>query len=589
MKDEFNNTLKFKSPHQSIDHSFNSVLLDDFSIFTGKNGSGKTHLLNAIKNGKVTFNSLIPNEIVYFNFETFKTENVPLKNPQNRSQLMDNFYNDFRKRTQNHKGYVSAIFTDNELETLKKVLQDKDKALLDITAQDIEDSEFWSKIKRYHDHCTNILSSNTIPQNMISIIKKSKKLFTEIDKDEFLTKFVQFQTKNNIIPTQLGILFYDYQLNLYNKQTYAFNNADDDTRKGDIKKAVIMECNAMFGGLSPWDMINKILSIYSDMGHEIIKPQEFDLSKYNITQNQFPVRILDKFSNKEIEFDHLSSGEKILFALTLTIFKQKLEPAITKLLLLDEIDATLHPSMLKNLFRVINEIFIKNGIKVILATHSPSTIALCETESIFVIDRKELELVIQKQSKKAALFNLTENFMTLEDGNVIFDAINKYELTIFSEGNNVDYIKTAIKIHCPNISDKIHVWEGIEGKSGVGQLKMLYHLLLSVNLRKKILIVFDPEVNLKTEIITNEEKLIFVTKLKVCGNTYVKKGVESILPDFAFEGFLITTKDEHTDITNITFPSKYKTPLCKKLISNYDPKVFENFKPLTDYMYEILQ
>ena len=83
-------------------------------------------------------------------------------------------------------------------------------------------------------------------------------------------------------------------------------------------------------------------------------------------------------------------------------------------LLLDEVDASLHPSMMRNMLGVIQNIFLKNDIKVILVSHSPSTIALSPEESIFIMN-KSGENRIEKRSKKEALSILTEGFATLND------------------------------------------------------------------------------------------------------------------------------------------------------------------------------
>ena len=48
-----------------------------------------------------------------------------------------------------------------------------------------------------------------------------------------------------------------------------------------------------------------------------------------------------------------------------------------KVLLFDEIDAPLHPSMSRSLLRTIQKTLVEeHGIFVILTTHSPSTVAL---------------------------------------------------------------------------------------------------------------------------------------------------------------------------------------------------------------------
>lgn len=43
--------------------------------------------------------------------------------------------------------------------------------------------------------------------------------------------------------------------------------------------------------------------------------------------------------------------------------------------------------MIQHLLNVIENVFIKNGCKVILATHSPTTVALASEESLFEIQK----------------------------------------------------------------------------------------------------------------------------------------------------------------------------------------------------------
>ncbi|MCA9196034.1 MAG: ATP-binding protein, partial [Planctomycetales bacterium] len=75
-----------------------------------------------------------------------------------------------------------------------------------------------------------------------------------------------------------------------------------------------------------------------------------------------------KGSNAEIRFEHLSSGEKVLMALTFCIYyTQDRRQAISypKLLLFDEIDAPLHPSKTKLLINTITDTLVaKHGIHV---------------------------------------------------------------------------------------------------------------------------------------------------------------------------------------------------------------------------------
>ena len=49
--------IQFNQQHISIER-FNSIELANFTVLTGVNGSGKSHLLSAIEQKKVTFTDI---------------------------------------------------------------------------------------------------------------------------------------------------------------------------------------------------------------------------------------------------------------------------------------------------------------------------------------------------------------------------------------------------------------------------------------------------------------------------------------------------------------------------------------------------
>ncbi len=90
----------------------------------------------------------------------------------------------------------------------------------------------------------------------------------------------------------------------------------------------------------------------------------------------------------EIRPADLSSGEQVLLQLTLWLFSSSKEGVFPKLLLLDEPDAHLHPSMTVQFLDVVSEVLVrKHGVRVIMTTHSPSTVALAPEGSVFQMER----------------------------------------------------------------------------------------------------------------------------------------------------------------------------------------------------------
>lgn len=73
--------LTFKEQYRSI-IQFNPVELPELTILTGINGSGKSHLLQAIDQKKAVIDGYGNSHIVLFNYETFRLENENAFNAQ---------------------------------------------------------------------------------------------------------------------------------------------------------------------------------------------------------------------------------------------------------------------------------------------------------------------------------------------------------------------------------------------------------------------------------------------------------------------------------------------------------------------------
>ena len=73
--------LIFRQPHESI-KQFTPVDLPDFSVITGLNGSGKTHLMRAIKAGNVVADRIPVHEIGYYTYRDFLVPNSQTLNSQ---------------------------------------------------------------------------------------------------------------------------------------------------------------------------------------------------------------------------------------------------------------------------------------------------------------------------------------------------------------------------------------------------------------------------------------------------------------------------------------------------------------------------
>ncbi|REG90993.1 hypothetical protein [Algoriphagus antarcticus] len=81
--------LVYQKDFKSI-KQFDPITIADFSIITGLNGSGKTHLLQSIENGSIELEGIPATEVIYYNYSDFSLNyDIPLPTNGNRSQNTD--------------------------------------------------------------------------------------------------------------------------------------------------------------------------------------------------------------------------------------------------------------------------------------------------------------------------------------------------------------------------------------------------------------------------------------------------------------------------------------------------------------------
>ncbi|UFH51827.1 AAA family ATPase [Spirosoma sp. KNUC1025] len=350
--------------HVKLDSKFKSLLtslniyLPDFTIISGINGAGKSHLLNAIEQGTAKVFDENGTELTqkkYVNSGSLTPNDAYSVGRDYQINEINNAYNSIqsyittRKTTSNITLESHLQYNPNQVAIIKKIATDAGKDVAELTIEDI--NEFYPLVygtvsdifyqnfsvifKRYHDKYEDNLYYEYLKEKK----GKNKKYLTE---DDFLKKY----------------------------------------------------------GPPPWEVVNRIFE-EAEIDYTINDPIEND------RDIPFTFRLINKANNAIINFTDLSSGEKVLMSLALSLYNAKFDIDFPKLLLLDEPDAPLHPSMAKQLLRVIQEVFVKEkGVKVIMTTHSPSTIAMAPDEALFIMQKQEPRFI--KKSKDQIMKLLTD-------------------------------------------------------------------------------------------------------------------------------------------------------------------------------------
>ena len=173
--------LHFNNKHLSISQ-FNPIELSNFTVLTGVNGSGKSHLLEAIELKYVTIEGIDNPNIVRFNYETFKLENEGAYNAQAIAVEREAAWNYFEHHIK------------PSINSWRVNIGDEYKTLT--TKCEADNKSFWSvgnseALKGYKQNVRNFFSQPNIKGNLqavgiSSLARKLRYSIDEINRDDFI-------------------------------------------------------------------------------------------------------------------------------------------------------------------------------------------------------------------------------------------------------------------------------------------------------------------------------------------------------------------------------------------------------------------
>lgn len=334
-----------------------TIELPNLTILTGVNGAGKTQLLTSIIETQLllTENELVLNPKKYVTHSTLSPNDSTVVTRQSVNQNIENLlkhYNTFLLNyKQNPAHRLEHFFGDpKQFKLIDKIAK---KAAKD--KHNLSENDFY----KYYPLEDGLNHTDVFYQNFSNLFKRYNDRLLE---NKF-NKFLKEHEKQNEIEYLSDEQFID------------------------------------INGEAPWDLVNKILN-EAKLDYQINSP---------IALHQdapFELKLINTFNNSEVRFSDLSSGEKVLMSLVFALYNSKFDIVFPKVLLMDEPDASLHPTMSKQFLEVIENLFVREkGVKVIITTHSPSTVALANEENLFVINKTGVR--IEKTTKDKALKILT--------------------------------------------------------------------------------------------------------------------------------------------------------------------------------------
>lgn len=192
----------------------------------------------------------------------------------------------------------------------------------------------------------------------------------------------------------------------------------------------------------PWDRIDRILNAFG----LLIRIDRMNLNaclKFFRRSKANPNEIANEIA---LEMKELSSGEKVAFALALWTWGNS-KGKKTDLLLVDEFDAHLNPSIAEKFITIVKEYFVDLDVQVIMTTHHPSTVAYANNAGASIIWMEDG--IIDSEMSYENIIRVLSNGLIdinylIEETQLLIENRQKY--VIYTEGKtDKKHIESAIK------------------------------------------------------------------------------------------------------------------------------------------------
>ncbi len=337
-------SVELNEDHKSFRKGFKTSLEGDLILISGINGSGKSQLADMIQQEYRKNNTGHPikiNSSVKVNDSPIDSKDVLYKSFRDLIVLQD-----FRQvNSQNKEQNINTAWN----------LVNRHR----FGYSDYEEKMHLNSLRRIYDYLeNNTVNPKSVQQSeFISLMKKWDKFEWQPD-DMFILK--------------IESIFVDYAFEIQKSA------ADRDNVSESVLKKIKKD--------APWHKFNRILS---ELGIRYRVRSEYRFDNYRGLEEEIKLHPYNTDSGKvnlEVKagrnLSDLSDGEKAIISLVFAAF-YTFERTPRKLLILDEYDATFNPSLINAFYKVLRTYFLHNDVKVIIITHSTTTLSLAPEDTVF--------------------------------------------------------------------------------------------------------------------------------------------------------------------------------------------------------------
>ena len=325
--------LQFSQPYLSI-KEFEAIDLPSFTVLTGVNGSGKSHLLQAIMRGYVslTLTGKAPTKVLVDAKKSFGFGGGPEKQTDIANDL-----------------WIGFQSLQNVVQQNGRIRADNDQLLA-----------YVSNRHRLFRFSRRILLAAVL-KDMANTLD-----LQAMDENRFKSAIPVHLYDESDLSVNYSQIAWGYYEKYFHNMFQKWQHEEGRIKTPPLTDAAFQKSH----GEEPWNMLNRILEQKFGSPYRVDNPYGMDIhGKYMARFHR------DGMENDEkIDFQNFSSGEKAIMAIVMALYRKKTSGVspFPNVLLLDEPDSHLHPSLSKNMISAIVDDFVRDKeINVIWVTHSP--------------------------------------------------------------------------------------------------------------------------------------------------------------------------------------------------------------------------
>ncbi len=604
--------IELTEPHKSI-ASLSAEGISDFALLIGRNGAGKTQIFEALGEGHASIAGIETKDIEMYHMGSFRSSDTgradryankfandtadaylnPRASGPRPIEAAEAIFVRFTDRIEQRSGIEAREeFVRNLYGGLERLA---DFRIFAESTRSAYEQELFQQVLEpltpKDRHGTRVQNQSTVNFGgdqaalLSTAMKLAGKLPHELTRDDIMRAG---RYEGNTLQNSLSEVFTTYRVEEF---IWAHKRIEKEP--------------VSFGSLiaqyrsehrPPWVTLREILSEMRDAtGHDGLfefdfsDPEDLELDMGNYEEFTFRAEMTNRSTRSQYEISSLSSGETVLMALCIASFNQYLGRRVPKLLLLDELDAVLHPSMVSALVSTLKTLFLPQGTKVLMTSHSPMTVAALDEADIFRVARTGDHVNVSRTTKAEAIEELAEGLATVDVG-LRIAAYDEAKVTILTEGHNTKHLRRWADLNFPN---QVRIFEQLEQHTSDSQLLDYGRLLGRMDTNTHFVIVWDCDAVGKAEKLRQDlsgtAKVTPFAFVRRPENKISHSGIENNYDESVLESFSIKQVDNDGTLLSSYLPGNRKSEFADHILQHGTPEDFRHFQGLHAVIEKILE